>query len=634
MNKRKTLYAILFVLIVCTGFAYWKIDKCDFVSIDDHQYVLKNPHVMSGINRQTVLWAFTSFEAANWHPLTWLSHAVDCSLYGKRPAGHHLTNLLLHLINTLLLFFVLRVMTGSVWRCALVAALFGVHPLHVESVAWISERKDVLSTMFMFLSLLCYARYAARRSAGSYAGSLAFFCCGLLSKPMIVTLPFLLLLLDFWPLRRLARRRDPSGSPATASPFASVNLKFLLAEKIPFIALSAASCVVTVIAQRIGDAIVKTNELSLADRLGNAVVSYATYFQKTFWPSHLAFFYPIPRHVSLLQAIVAIAVLVAVSLLAVMLWRKRPYLLTGWLWFLGTLVPAIGIVQVGSQAMADRYTYVPIVGLFIAATWLLYDMSRCSRLVRIIATAGCIAVVCALALRTRVECGYWKSDNTLANRALAVTKDNFFAYGIKGNYLMDSLRYDEAADCFRRSLALRPTQTSPRVNIGLILLRQGKPRDAIDAFNGVFSLDSNNTLANLDCGNAYGMLGDTQSAIRCYRRAIAVDPKFSAALHNLGVTYASMHDYPDCRRCLRDAVAVNPEDAESFLALGKCTLLGNEPVEAISWFRKSLLLAPRHSDTHRQLAAAFEACGRKDSARIENAVADSLALLDKKNSKP
>lgn len=624
MSQRNTLPLIILSLVICTAFAYWNVDKCYFVSIDDHQYVSKNPHVTSGLTVRNVAWAVTSLEAANWHPLTWMSHQLDCTLYGIRPAGHHLTNLLLHLINTVLLFVALRLFTGTMWRSAFVAALFGVHPLHVESVAWIAERKDVLSTMFMFASLIFYAHYARSRKPGYYGGSLGSFALGLLAKPMIVTLPFLMMVLDIWPLRRPGF----SQSRTLTSPIPAVKIRTLVLEKLPFLALSAASCVVTVVAQRIGEAIVKTAELPFANRLANAITAYAAYVEKTFWPSHLAFFYPIPRYVSPAPTIIACALLLAISVCAVVLRRKRPYLLAGWLWFLGALVPAIGIVQVGSQAMADRYSYVPIIGLFIAATWLLCDIAGVGRLVRTAIIVACVSIICATALQARVECGFWKNDYTLADRALQVTKDNFLAYDIKGNFLLDSLRYDEALDCFRKSIALRPTQTSPRVSIGLILLRQGRPHEAIDAFASVFALDSNNTLAYLDCGNAYGMIGDMKSAIKCYQRAVAIDPLFSSALHNLGVTYTFLGKYPECRECLKKAAAINRLDPEVLFALGKCCLLDSLPGEAIDWLQKSIALAPRHADTYRQLAKAFEACGQKDSARVLKATADSLGLLE------
>lgn len=632
MHQRNILYFIFFSLVICTAFAYWNVDKCDFVSIDDHQYVSKNHHVMAGISGENLKWAFTTFEAANWHPLTWLSHALDCMLYGDRPAGPHLTNLVFHLINTLLLFFVLRSLTGSVWKSAFVAALFGLHPLHVESVAWVSERKDVLSTMLLFLSLLCYSRYVSRKKPKDYAGSFAFFCLGLLAKPMLVTLPFVMLLLDFWPLKRFSNRSvvGPQTGPEKPKTYWPI----LVAEKIPFFVVSAGSCVVTAIAQHLGDAIVKTTDLPFANRLANAAVSYASYLGNMFWPARLCFFYPIPHHISLAPVLLACVILAAISIVVVLQTTKHPYLFTGWLWFLGTLVPVIGIVQVGSQAMADRYTYVPLIGPFIMITWLLYDISKHSRFLQISIITTCVGVLAVLTMATRVQCAYWKNDFTLANHALAVTKDNFLAYSIKGNFLLDQGCNSEAIDCFRKSLALCPSQTTPRLNVGLILLRQGKPHEAIDAFKPLLALDSNNTLANLDCGNAYGLLGDTLAAIRCFRRAITVEPWFAAALHNLGVTYGAMKHYSDCRHYLLEAVRANPKDAESFLALGNCCLLDSSPGEAIQWYRKSIELAPRHADTHRQLAKAFEACGNGDSARYSRFVADSLAMLEPKNAKP
>jgi hypothetical protein len=292
-QPRTTLYIVLFLLAASTFFAYWNIDSCEFISLDDHQYVSKNYHVLSGFNKKNILWAFATVEAANWHPLTWLSHELDCELYGDKPAGHHLTNLLLHIINTLLVFFVLRAMTGSVWRSALVAALFGLHPLHVESVAWVSERKDVLSTLFLFLTLLSFTFFVRHKKWRYYLGALFLFALGLMAKPMIVTLPFLLLLLDFWPFRRFEAPNLPN--PASGGTFLFKKMILLSAEKIPFFILSLVSSIITVFAQHAGNAIVKTDELPLLHRIANAAVSYVSYIGKMFWPVHLSFFYPLPR---------------------------------------------------------------------------------------------------------------------------------------------------------------------------------------------------------------------------------------------------------------------------------------------------------------------------------------------------
>jgi tetratricopeptide (TPR) repeat protein len=624
-TKRFSLYLIVFLLIGCTSFAYWQVDKFDFVSFDDHQYVSKNPHVMSGFNKKNLLWAFTSFEAANWHPLTWLSHTLDCQLYGEKPAGHHLTNLILHIINTLLLFFVLKVMTGSMWKCALVAALFGLHPLHVESVAWVSERKDLLSTFFMFLSLFCYSLFAVRKKRAFYFGALFLFAIGLLAKPMIVTLPFLLVLLDFWPLRRLTV--FPEQILESRGTSFKKKLLYLCAEKIPFFILTIASCFVTVLAQHAGEAIVKTDELSLLPRIENSVISYMSYIEKMFWPAHLSFFYPHPVNLpSFWMLSFACVLLSFITFLALLNVKKRPYILVGWLWYIGTLIPVIGLVQVGSQAMADRYAYTPLIGLFIIVTWLLYDLTHQNRFLKIAAIAFSLVILFIISISTRIQAGYWKNDLALANHGIAVTKDNFLAYSIKGNFLLSINDYSEAQYWLQKSISLRPAQTTPRLNIGLIYLRQKKPMEAIAVFSELLAQDSNYTLANLNCGNAYEMIGDLKSAIQCFSRAIAADSSFTAALYNLGVIYGTIKDYPKCRHCLLKAVRTNPNDAESFFWLGKCCHYDNNIEEAIQWYKKSIALVSDFPDSHRKLGEAYKSCGKPDLAKIQFAIADSLAM--------
>jgi protein O-mannosyl-transferase len=622
--SRTSLYLILFLLIASTSIAYWNIDKCEFISLDDHQYVSKNDHVMSGFNKKNILWAFTTFEAANWHPLTWLSHAFDCTLYGDKPAGHHLTNLMLHIINTLLLFFVLRAMTGSVWRSALVAALFGLHPIHVESVAWVSERKDVLSTLFMFLTMLSYTFFVLQKKCRYYFGALILFALGLLAKPMIVTLPFLLLVLDYWPFGRL--QTLPEQNKLAGVSLRKKRLLILIGEKTPFIVLSLASCIITIFAQHAGNAIVKAEELSLLQRFANSVISYASYIGKVFWPVHLSFFYPLPPGLpSAGNLCLAGSMLLVITFFALIIMKKKPYVLAGWLWFLGTLVPVIGIVQVGSQAMADRYTYVPLIGVFIILSWLLGDLASRTRLLKITVITGSFIILFILIFQTRNQVGYWKNDLTLANHALAVTKDNFLAYRIKGNALLEQNIYDEAVFCFRKSLSFMPSQTSPRLNIGLVHLRQKKPREAIAVFNELLAEDSNSTLANLNCGKAYMMLGDTKSAIRCFERAIAKEPFFTAALYNLGITYGAIKDFLKCRDYLLEVVRLNPKDAEAYYSLGKCCYYGNSIEEAIQCYMKSIALDYDFPDSHRKLGEAYNSCGKADLAKKQFAIADSLA---------
>jgi tetratricopeptide (TPR) repeat protein len=304
--------------------------------------------------------------------------------------------------------------------------------------------------------------------------------------------------------------------------------------------------------------------------------------------------------------------------------KRRPYVLTGWLWFLGTLVPVIGIVQVGSQAMADRYTYVPLIGVFIVIVWMFAGFASHNHLKKTAVISGSLIILFLLMYLTKIQVGYWKNDLTLANHALAVTKDNFLAYSIRGNVLLDQNNYDEALFCFRKSLSFRPSQTTPRLNIGLIYLRQKKPREAIVVFNELLVEDSTSTLANLNCGNAYGMLGDTKSAIRCFQRAIAKDPFFTAALYNLGVTYEAEKDYQKCRQCILNVVRLNPKDAQAYYSLGKCCYYGNDIEEAIQWLLKSIALVSNFPDSHRQLGEAYKLSGRQDLAQKQIAIADSL----------
>jgi protein O-mannosyl-transferase len=624
--SRTTLYLILFLLIAGTSFAYWNIDKCEFVNFDDYQYISNNYHIINGFNKKNILWAFSSFYAANWHPLTWLSHTLDCQLYGIKPAGHHLTNLVFHLLNVLLLFFVLKGMTGAVWRSALVAALFGLHPLHVESVAWVSERKDVLSTFFMLLTLLCYSSFTNRKKRGYYFGALCMFALGLMSKPMLVTLPFVLLLLDFWPLRRLTVHTEPAATPVNT--IHKKNLPDVLTEKIPFFILATASCVITVLAQHAGNAIGKTDKISLLSGLANSAVSYVSYIGKMFWPVNLSFFYPFPAALpSLWDLLFSCIVLVILTGGALIFVKKIPYLFMGWLWFIGTLVPVIGIVPIGSQAMADRYSYIPLIGLFIITAWLLHDVASRGKSKKIIVIILSFAVLFLFASQTRKQVQYWKNDLTLGNHGLAVSKANFFAYNIKGNYLLSHNSYNEAFRCFSTSLSLCPNQPTTSSNIGLIYLKQGKPKKAVAVYKEILYKDPDDIIANLNCGNAYGMLGDTKSAITCFSRVIAVDSSVTPAIHNLGEAFGAIKEYPKCRQFLTEAIRRNPDDAESYYALGNCCFYENDMVEAVRWYEKSIALWYNFADSHRQLGKAYSSFGRQALAQRQFIIADSLASL-------
>ncbi len=378
--RREILICLFLVLATLT--VYWQVGNYEFVNFDDDKYIIENFHVQKGLTRDSVIWAFTATHVSNWHPLTWLSHMLDFQLYGLNPSGHHLTNVFFHLVNTLLLFLVLKLMTGALWRSGLVAALFAVHPLHVESVVWVAERKDVLSTLFWMLTLWAYLGYTKRPGVKRYLVILLAFALGLMAKPMLVTLPFVLLLLDYWPLKRIELGQSAIGLPAASQPSTIANKPGaqafrLLLEKTPMFVLAAVSSVVTFIVQKSGGAVGALETYPFKIRMANALLSYVIYLKKMIWPQNLAVFYPHPgQSLPMWQAAGAGLLLVVVSIAVIRAGRRYPYLPVGWLWYVGTLVPVIGLVQVGDQAMADRYTYVSLIGLFIVVAWGVPDVAR------------------------------------------------------------------------------------------------------------------------------------------------------------------------------------------------------------------------------------------------------------------
>jgi Flp pilus assembly protein TadD len=622
-------FLIIAALAGSTLFSYWNVDKCGFIDFDDQDYVTKNHHVFPGpFAKSTLVWAFTSFHSANWHPLTWISHALDYKLYGLKPAGHHLTSLLFHIINTVLLFFALKSMTGTLWRSALVAALFGLHPLHVESVVWVSERKDVLCAFFMFITLLFYSSYVHHgRHKGFYFATLFSFILGLMSKPMLVTLPFVLLLCDFWPMNRFQFEKGPDVAQNMRRRF-FLTIP-LIVEKTPFFFLSFASCIVTAFAQKAFGAMQPVGNLPFFFRINNSLSSYMEYLIKTVWPVHLSFFYPLVQGlpVSHWRLSAAVLLILLITTAAIVRIRKQPFLLVGWLWFLGTLVPVIGIVQVGSQAMADRYTYVPLVGVFIIISWLLHDLVHRNRWLQVAAASCCVVALALLACQSRRQTGYWKNDLALSEHALSVTRYNYLASCMKGTYLLNAGDYDKAITCFTQSLALCPSQTVPRLNIGCALLCQGKTRDALEAFKSLIASDPSSAIAYLNCGKAYTILGKNDSAIACFSHAIALDTCFYTALYNLGKLYEFMGDYKKGIPYLERTCRLGPEDPAAVFDLGTCYFKTGRFDSAIKWNEKSISLDHYFVPAHRQMAMALDSIGKHDLAKRHVFFADSVEAV-------
>ncbi len=525
--------------MLATSALYFRVIHYPFCSYDDSVYVTANSHVQRGLNLGTVKWALSSYDAANWHPVTWLSHALDYQLFYLDPAGHHGTNVILHVVNVLLVFWVLRSATGYVGRSAMVAALFALHPINVESVAWIAERKNLLSMLFFLLALAAYRWYAERPRVGRYLVCALLFLLALMSKPQVITFPFVLLLWDYWPLRRLALRRSllafrQDGAPdrsdamqpatGTLRPFAEERhakgeerFLWLVVEKLPLFALSAGSAIVTLQAQHAGGAIAAFR-IPLAIRLANAALSYARYLEKAIWPSHLAVFYPHPLGSALgLPAVVAAAGLLIITLLVVRA-RERRYLFVGWFWFLGTLVPMIGLVQVGTQAMADRYAYLPFVGLYLMICWGIAEVAQQRRLPKAVLPAASLLVLSGLMVVCYRQVGYWQDDVTLWSHAAQVTRGNYVAEDNLGEALVDEGKMEEAMPHFFRAVAIFPADPTGNLNIGAYEQAHQNFPSAIAQYQQVLRYTANplvrrKTLMNM--ADAYEALGDTARAREC-----------------------------------------------------------------------------------------------------------------------
>jgi tetratricopeptide (TPR) repeat protein len=530
LKQKHVLFLISAALTAATLVAYEPVRHNDFVRYDDPLYIAENPNVKDGIKPQSVIWAFTKSHASNWHPITWLSHMLDCQIYGLNPLGHHITNLLIHIANSILLFLLLSRMTGATWRSAFVAAAFALHPLHVESVAWAAERKDVLSGLFWMLTILAYMRYAKQPNIGRYMLVMLAFVMGLMSKPMVVTLPFVLLLLDYWPLERLTWQRN-ANEEQQAVTYRKASAGHLVTEKIPMFLLSATASVITLVTQK--QAVAALENLSIPIRVINALGCYFNYVIKMIYPKDLAVLYPVPDKTSTDSALLAV---MGVVLLLVLWGKGRRWLVMGLLWFLGTLVPVIGLVQVGSQIMADRYTYLPSIGVFIIIAWGAEELFTKMRYPKAIPALGAVAVIIAMVLTTRTQVGYWQDSPTLYKRAIAVTKNNFVMHTNYGEYLCEQGQYEEGIQHLREAVRINPDYLAARVNLCTTLLAQGKLNEAIACLTK--ALQERNDWPNTEImlnnlGWAYEQKGDLAQAEINYRKSLAIKPDYAPSRKNL-----------------------------------------------------------------------------------------------------
>jgi protein O-mannosyl-transferase len=594
-RKKKSRLLISLLLMGMTLLVYTQVVHFQFVNFDDGGYVLNNLSVQVPLSLKSIFWALTTTQAANWHPLTWVSYLLDYQLYGLNPGGYHLTNLLFHLANAVLLFLLLEKMTQGFWQSALVAALFAIHPLHVESVAWIAERKDVLSAFFWILTLGTYASYVERPGIYRYLLVLLTFVLGLMSKPMVVTLPFVLFLIDYWPLKRFViqipwKKGDRPIGNSIRSENQGASFQTLLAEKIPLFLLSAASAFMTYFAQQSAGAV---NQLiPWTTRCLNALVAYAVYLGKMFCPLHLSMFYPYQAVLPIWQTLGAGLILGLISFGVLWKWKRYPYLIIGWLWYLGTLVPVIGLVQVGSQSMADRYTYIPLIGLFVMMAWGTPDLLARWPGRKIFSgfTAGVILM--SLSILSWVQVAYWQNSLTLFHHALNVSIRNYKAHDMLGFTLMDEGKLDEAIVHFREAIRLKPQYGSAYNNLGVALEKQGKIGPARVQYLEAIRVQPGCSEAYYNLGNIMSYQGNLEMAATYFREALKINKQYAEAYNNLGVVLLGQGRIEEAIRHNSKALTIKPFYADAHYNLANALVCAGKIDEALRHFQEALRIKP------------------------------------------
>jgi protein O-mannosyl-transferase len=599
-TRRRFDLWISLALALAVFVIYFQIRHFEFTGYDDPEIVINNLNLRDGLTPTSIAWAFRTGYAANWFPLTWISYLLGVSIYGLDSGWHHLTNVFLHAINSILLFFVLRRLTGARWRSAFVALLFAVHPLHVEPVVWIAERKEVLSGLFWLLSIWAYTAFVRRPCAGAYLLLLLAFCCGLMSKPMIVTLPFVLLLLDFWPLERW-KNTAPQR---------------LILEKAPLFALAAAASMITLIVQKSAGAVASASEVPLLFRIENGLVSYLAYILQFLWPARLAVLYPYAQQPPVWKAIGAATVLAAITALAISQRKRRPYFAMGWLWFAGVLVPVIGLVQVGIQSRADRYMYIPLIGLSVIAVWGLHEIATRRGAIREMAALG-LAACCAYGAVAWYNAAYWRDTATLFRHAIDVTDDNWGALGVLSQALVRQDRVDEAMPYIAETLRLRPNLPEAHINFGAALSKRGDFDAAEAQYRKALQLDPESADAHEGLGVIQTEKGRLDDALGNLSAAEKGMPEDADKHYNLGRVHG-LAGHPDLAAAeFAEAVRLRPEDAAARFNLGTAYVAQERFSEAADQFREALRLKPDYLSARFNLGGALANLGRLDEAIAE-----------------
>ncbi|MGO9147156.1 MAG: tetratricopeptide repeat protein [Desulfomonilia bacterium] len=603
MNKYWIKSIIVIIIAACVFAVYWQVNGFNFINFDDPVYITTNKDIRHGLTIDGLKFAFICVYASNWHPLTWISHMLDVEMFGLNPGMHHLTNVLLHILNSILLFLVFERMTGALWRSAVVAALFALHPIHVESVVWISERKDVLSTFFWMLTMLAYHWYVMNKTISRYLLVALLFGLGLMAKPMLVTLPFVLLLLDFWPLRRneLSFRLTSTDSLHEQNMWPHINLHGavpLILEKTPLIVMAVIAGSETFYAQWVGGAVNSLGQVPLAMRVQNAITSYVAYLWKMIWPMHLAVFYPYPWHFNIAVVASCLIFLTIVTFTVIIVGKRMPYLATGWLWYLGTLVPVIGIIKVGSQAMADRYTYIPLIGIFVMVVWGLRDIFSRWSYGKVALGSLALIILALLTWATSIQVATWKNSEILFSHALAVTKDNYLAHDNLGVALFDRGDVDGAIKHYRESIRLRRNYVNAQCNLGVALAKKKQYAEAFTHYRECLRIKPGYSEAYYNMGVALADLGRKDEAVKQYTEVLKNYPRHENAHRNLGLLLAEKGNFDEAIAHYYKALDANPDNVGTRINLADSLLKKGNIERALIQIEEALKIDPKNLNLH------------------------------------
>lgn len=613
--KKSHLIFVSLVLITATLAVFGQVYDFQFVNYDDGTYILNNPVVRDGLTKDGLSWAFTSGHAANWHPLTWLSHMLDCQLFGLNAGMHHVTSLLLHIANSLLLLYILGRTTGRLWPSAFAAALFALHPVHVESVAWVSERKDVLSTLFFMLTILAYVRYAEKPKIIRSLTAVLIFALGLMAKPMLVTLPFVLLLMDYWPLKRFdfGKKRATVKTDSAYSRYKLI--RKLVFEKTGFFVLSALSSITTFFVQKHGGAVQRIEVFPFGTRVANAAIGYVGYLWKMLWPQKLAIFYPYhAERITVLKTAAAVFLLLVITVWVIKRARSDKYLAVGWFWYIGTLVPVIGLVQVGHQALADRYTYIPLIGIFIMFSWYVPTLLAGYKLKKLLLTALTVIIIPAVGVRTYLQTGYWRDSLALFNHALDVTDDNYEAHFCLSEPLVKQGKIEQALYHNSQALKIKPDFTRAQNGMGVALIKAGRSQEAIRYLRNAILLYPDCFEAHGNLGIAFMSLGRFDDAARHYKAAMRINPSLETLRVDVALALFKGGKISQAIAEYQEFLKKHPDDADIQNKTGALLVSLGKVEQAVAYFEKAVQIAPEFSDAHYNLGYLAFRQGKFDQA--------------------